>query len=332
MIRRISTSKSTEALLYYQSSRVPRSLVSTGRVGTTRDALGSDHEFFGADPVATPTRIEDGRGREFTLDDHGFCRVDHEWEHIDYFDNSSILRRYYAECERLVAAQTGCSRVLAFDHNLRARARKQKMEGLKGDGASAVQEPLITYGVHNDYTLRSAPRRIEALTQPLAVNDTLRARGADGTPPIDAAQLDQLLRGRWLFINMWRNVSTAPVEAFPLALCDARSMRAEDLIVFEIRYEDRVGENYFAAGRDDHRWVYFPRLTRDEAVLIKCWDSRGADFAGMVEAARGYAPLPADEPTVRATFSLHSGFEDPQTLENAPDRESIEVRCVCFFE
>ena len=222
--------------------------------------------------------------------------------------------------------------MLAFDHNLRARARKEKMEGLKGAGASAVQEPLITYGVHNDYTVRSAPRRVEALTQPLAVNDTLRARGSGAAAPIDAAQLARLLRGRWLFVNVWRNVSTAPVESRPLALCDARSVSADDLVVFEIRYADRVGENYFAAGSDAHRWTYFPRLPRDEAVLIKCWDSRGADFAGMVEEARGYAPLPADEPTGGATFSLHSGFEDPQTPEHAPDRESIEVRCVCFYE
>ena len=136
------------------------------------------------------------------------------------------------------------------------------------------------------------------------------------------------------------------------------------------RYADRVGENYFAAHRERHRWKYFPRLTRDEAVLIKCWDSRGRDFSapplillstartltamrirvrhasrtrpqlsdpapvptvGQLETARGFPPPPASE-AIPATFSLHTAFEDPATPEGAPDRESIEVRTVAFFE
>jgi len=76
--------------------------------------------------------------------------------------------------------------------------------------------------------------------------------------------------------------------------------------------------------------TYFPALTKDEAVLIKCWDSRGRDFWGMVEVGRGLPP-PVGEP-VAATFSLHSGFVDPATREDAPDRESIEVRTVAFFD
>ena len=43
----------------------------------------------------------------------------------------------------------------------------------------------------------------------------------------------------------------------------------------------------------------------DEAVLIKCWDSYGRDFAPH-HATPGLATVPA-------TFALHSGFEDPAT-------------------
>jgi hypothetical protein len=32
------------------------------------------------------------------------------------------------------------------------------------------------------------------------------------------------------------------------------------------------------------------------------------------------------------TFSFHSAFDDPSTLPNAPDRWSIEVRCVVFYD
>ena len=44
--------------------------------------------------------------------------------------------------------QTGATRAIAFDHNLRAKARKQAggaASMLKGPGASAVQAPLIAW-------------------------------------------------------------------------------------------------------------------------------------------------------------------------------------------
>ena len=321
---------STTALLHFQSDSVPRGLTSSGVVGTNRDLQGSDGEFFGVDPIPTPVEIKDGRGAGMTLDANGFTLVPHAWEHIDYYDNSAIVDRYYAECEALVARQTGATRVLAFDHNVRAKRRKQAASQLSGDGANAVQEPLVTYGVHNDYTLTSAPRRIEQLAAgQLGANDTLRARG-DGES-LQADELDGLLQRRWCFFNVWRNiVEAAPVRSFPLALCDAASVSADDLVVFEIRYADRVGENYFVRHDARQRWWYYPELTRDEAVLIKCWDSRGADFLGMFEAARGLPRADADA-AVPATFSLHSAFEDPASGPDAPDRESIEVRLVAFF-
>jgi hypothetical protein len=51
-------------------------------------------------------------------------------------------------------------------------------------------------------------------------------------------------------------------------------------------------------------------MQRDEAVLIRCFDS-----------AREGA----------ARFSAHGAFEDPTTPADAPPRESIEVRTLVFF-
>lgn len=321
--------------MHYQSDHVPRSLTSTGRVGTRRDLAGSDAEFFGVDPAPTRVDIEDGRGAGFTLDANGFCLVGHAWEHIDYYDNASILNVYYAEVEALVRRQTGASRVIAFDHNVRAKQRKQAggaSSMLRGAGAPAVQEPLLSYGVHNDFTLESAPRRVSQLAKALGANDTLRAR-TDAPPPLALAQLPKLLGGRWQFVNVWRNVAAEPLTRFPLAMIDAASITLDDLIVFEIRYADRVGENYFARHSPRHRWSYYPQLTRDEAVLIKCWDSHGRDFAPHHAAKDQLGGGPGPGPgTVAATFSLHSGFDDPATPLDAPDRESIEVRVVAFFE
>eukprot|EP00438_Fugacium_kawagutii_P032026 Skav203163 [mRNA] locus=scaffold371:153238:159572:+ [translate_table: standard] len=167
-------------------------------------------------------------------------------------------------------------------------------------GGSAVQEPLVTYGVHNDYTLTSAAQRIRQLAQPASQNDTRR----DGSAPslLDPEEVESLLKKRWVFINVWRNVAETPVECFPLAACDAQSLALDDLIVFEIRYADRVGENYFARYSDAQRWFYFPRMEKDEVMLLKCWDSRGKDFVQYSTSTDG--------PKVPATFSLHGSFED----------------------
>ena len=37
-------------------------------------------------------------------------------------------------------------------------------------------------------------------------------------------------------------------------------------------------------------------------------------------------------PDAPCTFSFHSAFEDPMTAPDAPDRWSIEVRCVALYD
>lgn len=316
--RCLATEVKTRGKLYFQSDKVPRSILSTGKVGTNRDLLGSDGEFFGTDPIGLEVDINSGRDRAMSLDENGFCLLPHAWKHVDYYDNHQVINSYYAECEALVQKATGATRAVAFDHNLRAKQRKEAGDRLRG--GSAVQEPLTTYGVHNDYTLTSAAQRIRQLAQPASKNDT-----RVGTSLLNPEEVEGLLKKRWVFINVWRNVAETPVESFPLAACDAKSLALDDLIVFEIRYSDRVGENYFARYSDAQRWFYFPRMEKDEVMLLKCWDSRGADFLQYSEADG------PKEPAVPATFSSHGSFEDLGSPDDATDRESIEVRLVAFY-
>ena len=181
--------------------------------------------------------------------------------------------------------------------------------------------------VHGDYTLTSAPQRLRDLAKPPGANDTLRTLLAEEDALLDAGEVERVLDGgRFAIINVWRNIAEAPVETHPLALCDATSVRPEHLVVFEIHYHDRIGENYFAKHADGHRWYFYPALTRDEALLIKQWDSVG-------ELARSDgAKADAATPDVPCTFSFHSAFEDPTTPEDAPERWSIEVRCVALYD
>jgi hypothetical protein len=60
-------------------------------------------------------------------------------------------------------------------------------------------------------------------------------------------------------------------------------------------------------------------------VLIKQWDSAGGlarSQGRMGDAEAGGAPC---------SFNFHSAFEDPNSPPDAPDRWSIEVRCMVIY-
>ena len=117
------------------------------------------------------------------------------------------------------------------------------------------------------------------------------------------------LERRFAEYNVWRPI-VGPVRMMPLALVDAASIAPSDLVTADLVYRDRTGEIYHGLYNPDHRWFYFPDMNPDEAVLIKCYDS-------LTDG--------------RARFSLHSAFDDPTTPDDAPPRESIEVRSFAFF-
>ncbi|HAD35828.1 MAG TPA: hypothetical protein DCF72_02665 [Gammaproteobacteria bacterium] len=234
-----------------------------------------------------------------------------------------MIRAYYSDCAEIVQEVSGAAFVAAFDHNVRSAAGKNSKSRIKG--GQHVQGPA--HVVHGDYTLTSAPQRLRDLTRPPGPNDMLSMILTDGRGLIDEVRADRALAGgRFAIINLWRNIAHEPVVTHPLAVCDAQSVRPEDLVVFEIHYEDRIGENYFAKHSDGHKWHFYSGLIRDEILLIKQWDSDGllARSDGLKGDATG-----TREP---CTFSFHSAFADPTTPADAPDRWSIEVRCMALYD
>lgn len=97
-------------------------------------------------------------------------------------------------------------------------------------------------------------------------------------------------------------------------------------MVFETYYADRTGENYFSRHSGSHRLCFSPALTRDEAVLIKQWDSAGGLARSNGDRSDSMTP------NAPCTFSFHSAFEDPEAAPDAADRWSIEVRCIALFD
>ena len=242
---------------------------------------------------------------------------------LDFFDHEQVVRNYYADCERLVATSTG-ARVYAFDHNIRSAQGKSSKRRISG--GQEVQGPAKM--VHGDYTLFSAPQRARDLAQPPKINDTYRPLLAQGESLVSPAAVETALgqNGRFAIINVWRNIAAEPVQTHPLALCDGQSVQPDDPVVFEIHYADRIGENYFAKHNDAQTFYYFPEMTRDEALLIKQWDSAGA--LAQSDGRQADASVP-DGP---CTFSFHSAFDETGVGDDAPDRLSIEVRCLVLYE
>ena len=311
----------------YLEPSVQHSLYRNGQVLTRRDPAGSDGGTEGVVLEARTMTIRNARlqlgSDRRTVESNGFELLNPRLMHadIDFFDHLEVVKGYYRECEALVRETTGTAHVFAFDHNVRSAAGKQSQRPIRG--GQQVQGPA--YVVHGDYTLRSAPERLQQLARPPSGNDTLCAVIEPGEALVKPRLLEQALqdRGRFAFINVWRNIADEPVATHPLALCDGQSVDPEALVVFEIHYQDRVGENYFAKHSSRHQWYYYPALTRDEAVLIKQWDSAGT-------LARSQGEL-ADHPQAPCTFSFHSAFEDPSTPPDAPERWSIEVRCIVIY-
>jgi hypothetical protein len=227
-----------------------------------------------------PVRIHDARpiASRLSVDVHGFALIRHETRMRDFFDASEVQRVYLPEVEALVKRETGAEKVVVFDHTVRV-------------ADSAVERGLRApvQSVHNDYTDRSGPQRVRELL-----------------PPDEAASR---LQRRFAEFNLWRPIS-GPVKSWPLGLVDSSSIAPEDFVICDLVYEDRTGEIYQGLHNPAHRWYYVPDMAREEAILIKCYDS---------------------ERDGRARFSLHSAFEDPSTPAGAPPRESIEVRAFAFF-
>ncbi len=313
----------------YMADSAQPSLVRNSKVLTRRDTDGSDAEWIGVDLVKRDVPVHDARQLEGnarpTLNRNGFELLNRPLPNpdIDFMNHEQVLREYYPHCEQVIREAAGARVVAAFDHNVRSAVGKQSQKRI--DGGQEVQGPA--HVVHGDYTMTSAPQRLRDLTKPPKSNDTLRAILTEGQSLLDEEAVEKsLASGRCGIINLWRNIAHEPVVVNPLAMSDAALVKPEDLVVFEIHYADRIGENYFAKYAEGHRWYFYPDMTRDEALLLKVWDT-----AGRMARTRGAEPDPAegDEP---CTFSFHSAFEDPATPDNAPDRWSIEVRCAVIWE
>jgi len=220
--------------------------------------------------------INDIRGREaeFNLDKDAFQTVSGiSSEEKEFTDDEHIKKVYYPEVEKLILEHVpGAHKVTIFDHTIRR------------SGPDAPRLPVTR--AHVDQTSRSTEWRVKLH---------------------DPDQADELLKGRYRIINIWRPLN-GPVQSHPLGFASAQTVEDEDLVPVEHRYPHRTGETAAVRFNPGQKFFYLSGMTNDERLFLKCYDSK--DGVGK--------RVP------------HTAFVDPRTPPNARGRESIEVRALVY--
>ncbi len=244
------------------------------------DPLLYDHGHTNLELDTRVMPIHDGRaaGAAFSIERNGFRLVRSPVD-LSFGDlGQAVAHAYRHHTRMLVKALTHASRALVIN------------EIVRRENEPGADQPY--FHVHVDSDL-----------------DSVRAGVRSVHPDADA-----LLEKRFALINVWRPM--APVERTPLAVCDASTVRREDLVGGHVDTgqadPDRLQTvtAYALTYSPRHRWWYFPQMRPDEALVFKLADS--------------------DPDAVQ--FTAHAAFDDPRSPADAQPRQSIETRVVAFFD
>lgn len=213
---------------------------------------------------------------QLSLEQQGFVLRPHHTAVTNFLDEAEVRAVYYPEVEQLLRETAGAARAVAFEHDVRSASKAER-------AAKGARQPVKV--VHDDYTEKSAPERVRLYL------------------PEEA---EALLKARYAVINVWRPIK-GPVLDTPLAVCDAESIAAADLIPTQ---EGVKHEVYLFDFNPNHRWYYFSAMTTSEVLLFKCFDSTKHS---------------------QARVTAHTAFDLPAMATPVQARQSIEVRALVFF-
>lgn len=173
---------------------------------------------------------------------NGFVLLD-EPSAVKDFSAEGAIEAYSRECEALVRQLTGADKVISFGPILRTNAT----------GTHGHNQPA--FGAHVDYGDR-----------------TVRDFTCDLLPKEEA---DRRLQGRYMLINLWRPI--VMVESAPLALCDASTVKREDLFDSEVvgglgDFNRRSLWGFNLAFSPVQRWYWVPHMQPWEVLAFKLFD------------------------------------------------------------
>lgn len=271
------TIQSSVEYLAQRSRRPIYNASSPGR--NARHDIDQPMKIVSIDVNDARNRDGDDEQRECGMHPSGFDLFKFQTAVENFLDSTQVESIYQAEIEKFLKSVSGCERVHIFDHTLRASDPELRE-------AKQLREPA--YLVHNDYTSRSG---FVCLQENLG------------------AEAERLAKARFQIVNIWRPL-VDPVQDYPLALCDARSLNPLDLIDTERRARNHTGEIQLAVHDPAHRWFYYSNMRPQEVLLFKTFDSKNAG---------------------RNPCSIHSAIRLPDVAADARPRESIETRAFVFY-
>lgn len=241
-----------------------------------------------------PVVIKNAReaAKPFTLDEHGFAIASYPTKLDDFEDKEKIASVYNEEVKAIVKEMTRADHVTLMGGQLRT----------SGQTSEIVQPPAAEAHVDfNEFTSKKIAKGLYEKSAP------------DG-PGFD----------RFILFSLWRVLSDPPQD-WPLALCEALSVDddegvsnvkvdVDEIPPYERRFDPIPGEEEMVAAtiffhNPNHRWWYFPDMTKDEVVFIKFHDSDHS----------------------RPWRTPHTAFHDA-SRKDAVTRVSYEVRGVAYFQ
>ena len=242
----------------------------------------NDHSRDVLDIVPIEMDIADARHAAPTLDGAGFTLLVHRSAVADFSDRTAVDARYRPEVIELIDGLSGADLVLVNSPGILRFSERSPQSG-------ALDNSRPARFAHVDVS-----------------DSTARVFAERAAPPGTAIK-------RFVHYNIWRAIS-APPQDVPLAVCDARSVAAGDLLAADAVF-DKPGEPEWSfeglvlAHAAGHRWHWFPDMQRDEVLVFKTHDS---------------------EPG-RAHCVPHVAFDNSACPAHALPRASIEMRALAFW-
>ena len=232
-------------------------------------------------------------------------------------DVRPIRDQFTLDREGIMLADAPCKVVDFLDREAAAEVYLPELEAVV-KAATGAKRVVVGGGWVHRHSDRSEKFGEEGTTYP---GRYAHIDYSDNTGPMTARMMlgddpdaERLLAGRFAVFNLWRALSEPPQDT-PLCVCDATTVAAEDLLVSHVVLGPDPEkafkmETNMVQHNPAHRWVYFSGMTRDELLIFRGYDSDPARFRRVP----------------------HTAFDDPSAGPDAPPRESIDIRCVAFFE
>jgi cephamycin C biosynthesis protein len=295
------TARDVNTTLIY-SKALPDSEAEHWFININASSNGKREQNYGNETVQAT--IHDIRGHESDthIDVTGFQAI-HSPSTVDADiilngTEEQVKEAYYGEVEQLIKRFTGANHVVFFDHTIR-RVRPDQL-----DDSPSNRQPVQR--VHVDQTPLSSHTRVKRHAPNISWK-------------------------RFQLINVWRPLKNT-VHDYPLAVADFRSIDVvNDLIPTTLIYPPPLpnGETYSVVHNPQHRWCYWSKMTPDDVMLLKCYDSTSRALSTVkASAAQVDETLLSDV----AGLTPHTAFFDAEGAKEGPARQSIEVRALVFYD